>query len=675
MGQIENKETKDHIAIQTARLAVAEDRMERLEEDKKQLQQENEALNEAYRRIHGMEQAYYEITTSRYWRITAPLRKIVTWIKKLLLLLLNTVRSMRQNGVKATIWKARHYHGAAVGAPAVAESVYIMKHWPTEKELEAQRKSVFQKDITFSVLVPLYNTPEPYLREMIASVTAQTYGKWELCLADGSDTEHAYVGNVVQEYANKDPRIQYKKLERNDGISGNTNVCLDMASGDYIALFDHDDLLHPSALYKNMEYIEKEGADFLYSDEMTFEGKRENCVLIHFKPDFSADTLRSHNYICHFTVYSRSLLEKVGYFSDAHNGSQDYDMVLRLTEQAQKIAHIPEVIYFWRRHPGSVASDISAKPYCIISARKAIGDHLERIGLKGTVVDSDFISSYRIKYAQEGEPLVSILIANKESKRALDNCLSSIFRLSTYLRFEVIVIENGSTDESLFAYYKNMQCIYSNLKVVSWEGDGSAAELNRFGVSQAKGDYLLFLQNDTEIITPDWLESMLMLAQRKDVGAVGAKLFHPNGTIAHAGLILGMNDTVGHSFLGWGRDDPGYSYRLCVAQNLSCVSGACLMTKRAVWDQVNGMDPLYHNSLYDADYCLKARKAGYQVVFTPYAKLYHQAANCAQPPELQEQSQEDTARFQQQWDAELKAGDPFFNPNLSLDDTDFRIAN
>ena len=547
---------------------------------------------------------------------------------------------------------------------------------PSEQELVEQRGTQFEKTPVFSVVVPLYNTPERYLKEMLDSVCTQTYPYWELCLADGSDVEHPEVEKICCDYAKKDSRIRYQKLEKNEGISENTNRAVEMAEGDYIALLDHDDLLHPSALFECAKAVQ-DGADFIYSDDMTFEGELSHVLRIHFKPDFSPDYLRSLNYICHLSVYSRELAKHAGKFSDRYNGSQDYDMILRLTEQAKKVVHIPKVLYFWRSHSASVASDIGAKPYCIESAKRALTDHLERIGLKGQVSDSLAPTTYKINYELEDCPLVSILIPNREQKTVLKTCLDSILEKSTYPNYEIVIIENNSISEEIFSYYEEIQK-NKRIRVVRWEGEGfNFSALNNFGAQNAWGKYLLLLNNDVEVITPDWIEEMLMYAQRKDVGAVGAKLYYPDGTIQHAGIILGIGGIAGHSHKGYDGRSYGYFNRLTVAQNLSAVTAACLLVRRDVFEQVGGMDETLQVAFNDVDFCLKVRETGYLNVFTPYAELYHyesKSRGVENTPEKEARFAREVCLMQERWGQIIQKGDPYYNPNLTLNSEKFLLS-
>ncbi|MBR5135172.1 MAG: glycosyltransferase family 2 protein [Clostridia bacterium] len=549
-------------------------------------------------------------------------------------------------------------------------------------EISARRRrheteTAFDRDITFSILVPLYNTPLGFLKEMIASVRNQTYGKWQLCLADGSDSDHDYVGNYVKSL--NDDRIVYKKLEKNLGISENTNACIDLATGDYIALFDHDDLLHPSALFRIMQTVCETDADFVYTDECTFLGKNpSHIVTAHYKADFAIDTLRSYNYICHLSVFSRHLMDHVGRFRPECDGSQDYDMILRLTERAEKIVHIPELLYYWRGHKNSTAQDIGSKPYIVNAAHKALADHLDRNNLNATVTDSMIPSTYRIRYDIEGEPLVSILIPNMDHIETLDVCIRSIFEKTTYDNFEVIIIENNSTKRHTFDYYSQLQEEYPNVKVVTWKDKFNYSAINNFGFEHAKGDYVLLLNNDVEIITPDWIQEMLMFAQRSDVGAVGAMLYYPDDTIQHAGVILGIGGVAGHSHKMYPRNSYGYMSRATIAQNLSAVTFACVMMRSDVYREVEGLDPAFEVAFNDVDMCMRIHKAGYLIVFTPYAELYHyesKSRGLEDTPQKVKRFNSEVDRFKERWGKELEAGDPYYNPNLSLFREDFSFKN
>ncbi|HAG57787.1 MAG TPA: glycosyltransferase [Ruminococcaceae bacterium] len=618
-------------------------------------------------------QAYQATVTSFAWKMTKPLRASLDLAKRILKS--NRATYLFCKGIKGILRDGPIYTWKRVKRKICQDKKN--RDWSKydEKELAMQRQYLFPRQIKFSILVPLYNTPEDFLKEMIASVQAQTYPNWELCLADGSDDEHPQVGTIVMQAAQKDERIQYRKLSKNLGISGNTNACIEMATGDYIALFDHDDILHPSALYENMRAICEKGADFIYTDELTFQGTTKNITVAHFKPDFAIDNLRANNYICHFTVFQKSLLEKVGLFRSECDGSQDFDMVLRLTEQAQKIVHIPKPLYFWRSHPLSVASSLLAKPYVFESAKRAVRDHLDRVGLEGEVLDSAALSIYRVKYKIKGEPLISILIPNKDHVSDLRKCIVSIQEKTSYPNYEIIVIENNSEEEKTFQYYQFLEK-QPNVRVVRWEGKFNYSAINNFGYTFAKGEYILLLNNDTEVISADWLQEMLMYAQRGDVGAVGAKLYYPDNTVQHGGVVLGVGGVAAHLHCNRQREDIGYMGRLVYAQDLTAVTAACMMLPRKVWEETGGLDESFEVAFNDVDLCMRIRQKGYLIVFTPYAELYHyefKSRKADDTPEKRARFVGEVERFQARWAKELEAGDPYYNPNFSLDDANFTI--
>ena len=518
---------------------------------------------------------------------------------------------------------------------------------PTPEEIKAQKETVFPKNILFSILVPLYNTPEVFLREMIDSVISQTYENWELCLADGSDADHAYVEQIVKGYG--DDRIRYERLTENLGISGNTNKCFEMAKGDYIGLFDHDDILHPTALYEYMKVICDKGADYIYCDETTFSGKSiDHMITLHFKPDFAPDNLRANNYICHFSVFSKELVDKCGTFRTEFDGSQDHDMILRLTRAATNIVHVPKILYYWRSHAGSVASDINAKSYAIDAAKGAVAAHLTACGFSGFKIESSraFETIFRIRYALTGHPLVSILIPNKDHTEDLRRCIESITDRTSYDSYDIIVIENNSVTDEIKDYYETLK-MHPRIKVVSYEGEFNYSAVNNFGASFAEGEYIILLNNDTEVITRNWIEELLMYAQRDDVGAVGCMLYYPDYTIQHAGIVLGMgaHRTAGHSHYKMAKENLGYMGRLCYAQNVSAVTGACLMVKKKLFDEVGGLSEDLAVALNDVDFCLKLRKKGLLNVFTPFAELFHYESVSRGTDVTEEASRQNAERY------------------------------
>ena len=557
---------------------------------------------------------------------------------------------------------------------------YGTESFPDESERARQRNTVFDRMVKVSVLTPLWNTPENFLREMIESVQAQTYQNWELCLADGSDDAHAYVGEICREYAAKDSRIVYKKLEKNGGIAENTNRCLEMATGEFVAPFDHDDLLHPCVLYEYVKVINEKNADYIYCDEATFKnGDVNQMITMHFKPDYAIDNLRANNYICHFSMFDKKLLEGTELYRTKFDGSQDHDMILRLTDKARNVVHVPKLLYYWRQHAGSVSSGVEAKPYVVESARGAVADHLRRHGFANFKITSTraFETIFKITYEIIGEPKISIIIPNKDHVEDLRRCITSIIEKSTYDNYEIIVVENNSETREIFAYYEEL-ANNPAVKIITYKGDFNYSAINNLGVSEASGEYVLLLNNDIQIITVNWMEELLMYAQRPDVGAVGAKLYYPDKTIQHAGVVIGLgaHRTAGHVHYRQKRENLGYMGRLCYAQNMSAVTGACLLVKKALYEEAGGLDESFAVSLNDVDFCLKLRRLGYLNVFTPFAEAYHYESasrGSDMTGEAAQRYNDESARFREKWKAELEAGDPYYNPNFSLDKSDFSL--
>jgi GT2 family glycosyltransferase/SAM-dependent methyltransferase len=643
------------------------------------LQKQQADKDEQIQNVMGM---YHVISTSTCWRITKPIRFMLDHVKQFMKMHRGSAQFykglvyLRHYGFRTTFQKTKWYLKNKRNLKS--RGTYNALNKLDKAELEKQKNTIFSKKIKFSIVVPLYNTPESFLTEMIESVRAQTYCNWELCLADGSDAEHISVQKICTRFSQKDNRILYKKLEKNKGISENTNECIRMSSGDYIGLLDHDDILHPSALFEVMKAICEKNADFIYTDEATFNKNLDNIITTHFKPDFAIDNLRANNYICHFTVFKKDLLKEVGLFRKEYDGSQDHDMVLRLTHIAKKIVHIPKVLYYWRSHENSVASDINSKTYAIEAGKKAVAQHILRCGQRAKVESSKaFPTIYRIKYELEETPLVSILIPNKNSIDLLQACIDSITSKTTYPNYEIIIIDNQSSDVSIKNYYKKIQHC-ANLKILSWDYPFNYSAINNFGAKHAQGKYLLLLNNDTKVITPDWIEQMLMYVQRPDVGAAGAKLYYENDTIQHAGIILGLGKdrVAGHMFDGCAKSNLGYMGRLCYAQDVSAVTGACMMVKRFLYDSLGGLDENLAVAFNDVDFCMRIRKLGYLIVFTPYSELYHlcsKTRGLEDNPQKQARFQKEAAYFKFRWKKELEAGDPYYNPNFSLDKNDFSI--
>ena len=627
-----------------------------------------------------LEKTLSDVTNSTFWKLTWPMRYAVSksrqiWHTFPLFVFLHDLRTMGVEGVREQARARREY---AVLFPS--KTLRADRFAPVELLVkQASHQPGGEAGPKISIVVPLYNTPLNFLEELLDSVVNQTYRNWELCCVDaGQDTA---VGQHVQARAKADPRIRYQKLTENEGIAGNTNHGFELATGDYIALLDHDDILHPCALWYTAQAIVEQGADFVYTDEATFEGKVENVVLYHFKPDFMLDNLRSNNYICHLTTFSKVLMEQAGGGERAeYNGSQDYDLFLRLTEKARKIAHIPHALYYWRSSPNSTASDISAKTYCIDAGIAALKAHYARCGV--AVDDVTLIPGtpgyYKTDYTMAHPGRVSILIPTCDHIRDLETCVESIYARTTYPDFEILLIENNSKEEQTFRSYERMRKEHPDtLKVLTWQGKGfNYSALNNFGARYATGEYLLLLNNDTEVITPGWLEEMVMYAQQKRVGCVGAKLLYPDDTIQHAGVGFGIGGVAGHLHKYFPATSDGYMGRLNYVQDVYGDTAACLLIRKEIYDEVHGLDESYAVAFNDVDFCVRVREAGYTNVFTPFAQLYHyesKSRGMEDNPEKQKRFQGEVLRFQARWGDLLAKGDPCTNPNFDIQREDFSL--
>ncbi|WP_296030623.1 glycosyltransferase family 2 protein [Dorea sp.] len=552
---------------------------------------------------------------------------------------------------------------------------WLQEHKPSEKELEKQKNQVFAYAPKISVLVPVYNTPEEFLKQMIQSVRVQTYPNWELCIANANPANDN-VRRILDICTRKDSRIKVVDVVENEGIAQNTNRALDIATGEYVGLLDHDDLLEESALYEIVKRInENEKTDVLYSDEDKVTTNLEEYFAPNFKPDFNLDMLRSNNYICHFFVAKKELVEEVGRFRAVYNGAQDYDLILRCVEKAEHIEHIAKILYHWRIHQESTADNPLSKMYAYDAGKEAIEEHLKRCQTEGEVSLTDNLGFYRVKYKISGNPLISILIPNKDQKETLDKCLRSIEKLTDYDNYEIIIIENNSTEKETFEYYNEISK-KEKIRVIYWQGEFNYSAINNFGAGHARGDYLLLLNNDMEVINGDWLQEMLSHCQREEVGAVGARLYYPDDTVQHAGIIIGIGGVAGSVFVGMKRGYTGYMHRASIQQDLSAVTAACMLIKRSVFEEVGGLEEKLQIAFNDVDLCLRIRKKGYLIVYDPYVELYHYESKTRGP----EDTKEKVRRFQSEieymrshWISILKNGDPAYNPNLTLKKWDYSL--
>ncbi len=540
-----------------------------------------------------------------------------------------------------------------------------------------QADTKFSKNIKFSIVVPLYNTKHVFLKEMIDSVINQTYKNWELCLADASDNDHSYVGEICRGYLNEYENIKYEKLEKNGGISENTNAAIELASGDFISLFDHDDILHPSALFETVKAIVDHNADMVYTDETLFKGNIANkdFIVSHFKPDFAIDNLRSNNYICHFTSFSRELFNKVGGFNKEFDGSQDHDLMLRLSEKARKIYHVRKSLYYWRSHEGSVASDISVKPYCLTAGINAVKSHLERTNIKAEVeLIPNAGAIYNVKYALIETPKISVIIvSNGDNNRSLTRCIDSVISKTTYKDYEIVLVlkEVNISLDDIKSKYERINCF-------EWNGKFNFSGMSNLGARNSKGKYCVFLHDDAEIVSNDWLEQLLMINQRSDVGVVGGRIDYPYKKVQSSGVTFNKDGKLIYLHDYIDVDAPGYYGRLIYSNECSAVSSVCMMVKKDDFIEIGGFEVGLPVSFSDVDLCLRYRNIEKLVVYVPFAVVNHHEVMIDKIEKYESaeiELKEEEQFFKERWNRVLKEGDPYYNPNFDENGVSFAVKN
>ena len=606
-----------------------------------------------------------------------PLRKADILAKKLDKYVEKGIRYWKSQGAAALAEKVvTKVKNVRQGPPSYQK--WIRHHLPDRNELEKQKKTSFGYRPKISFVVPLYKTPEKYLRRLTESFQEQTYSNWELCFSDGSGAQSPLT-ELLKELTVKDNRIKYVSHEESLQISENTNSAIEIATGDFIAFADHDDELTPNALFECVKAInEKPQTLVIYTDEDKMSMDGHKFFQPHFKPDYNPDLLCTVNYICHLFVVSRKVIEKVGGLRSEFDGAQDYDFVLRCVEAVkdEEICHIPKILYHWRCHEDSTAENPESKLYAFEAGRRAVQAHYERTGIHAEVFKGEYLGLYRTKFIRDHDPLISIIIPNKDHIDDLKRCMESIEQKSTYKNYEYIIVENNSTDSATFEYYKKLEAENPKVRMVYWDGVFNYSAINNYGASFAKGEYLLLLNNDTEIINPDCLEELLGYCMRKDVGAVGARLYYEDDTIQHAGVVIGFGGIAGHCFVQQKRGTTGYCHRIICAQDYSAVTAACMMVKKSAFDAVGGLSEELAVAFNDIDFCMKLRKAEYLIVYNPYAELYHyesKSRGLEDTPEKVARFNKEIATFEKKWPEILENGDPYYNPNLTLKSQDFSL--
>lgn len=606
-----------------------------------------------------------------------PLRKADILAKKLDKYVEKGIRYWKSQGAAALAEKVvTKVKNVRQGPPSYQK--WIRHHLPDRNELEKQKKTSFGYRPKISFVVPLYKTPEKYLRRLTESFQEQTYSNWELCFSDGSGAQSPLT-ELLKELTAKDNRIKYVSHEEPLQISENTNSAIEIATGDFIAFADHDDELTPNALFECVKAInEKPQTLVIYTDEDKMSMDGHKFFQPHFKPDYNPDLLCTVNYICHLFVVSRKVIEKVGGLRSEFDGAQDYDFVLRCVEAVkdEEICHIPKILYHWRCHEDSTAENPESKLYAFEAGRRAVQAHYERTGIHAEVFEGEYLGLYRTKFIRDHDPLISIIIPNKDHIDDLKRCMESIEQKSTYKNYEYIIVENNSTDPATFEYYKKLEAENPKVRMVYWDGVFNYSAINNYGASFAKGEYLLLLNNDTEIINPDCLEELMGYCMRKDVGAVGARLYYEDDTIQHAGVVIGFGGIAGHCFVQQKRGTTGYCHRIICAQDYSAVTAACMMVKKSAFDAVGGLSEELAVAFNDIDFCMKLRKAEYLIVYNPYAELYHyesKSRGLEDTPEKVARFNKEIATFEKKWPEILENGDPYYNPNLTLKSQDFSL--
>ncbi|EEI10279.1 glycosyltransferase, group 2 family protein [Enterococcus faecalis TX0104] len=580
---------------------------------------------------------------------------------------------MAKNGISHTIQRAK----IEKLRNQASYPNWLARNEVLDIEAMTQEIATFHYQPKISIAMPVYNVEEKWLRLCIDSILNQVYTNWELCMADDASTD-PNVKKILTEYQQLDERIRVVFREQNGHISEATNSALAIATGEFVALLDNDDELAINAFYEVVKVLnENPELDLIYSDEdkIDMDGNRSDPA---FKPDWSPDLLLGTNYISHLGVYRRSILEEIGGFRKGYEGSQDYDLVLRFTEKTTKerIKHIPKVLYYWRMLPTSTAVDQGSKGYAFEAGLRAVQDALVRRGINGHATHGAANGLYDVYYDIESEKLVSIIIPTKNGYKDVQRCVSSIIEKTTYQNYEIIMADNGSTDPKMHELYAEFeQQLPGRFFVESIDIPFNFSTINNRAAKKAHGEYLLFLNNDTEVITENWLTLMVSFAQQERIGCVGAKLLYPNNTVQHAGVILGLGGVAGHGHYGYPHGDLGYFGRLAINVNYSAVTAACLLMKKADFDAVGGFEEAFTVAFNDVDLCLKVQALGRDNVWLHEAELYHfesQTRGYDDKGKKKKRFEQEKVMMEEKW-GPLIENDPFYNPNLTRDIPNFSL--
>lgn len=568
--------------------------------------------------------------------------------------------------------------------------IWVRRNQPNQAELDMQRETskTFAHQPTISLIMPTYNTDPAFLKECIESVLAQTYEKWELCIADDASSDQR-VREVLSGYGEQDSRVKFMYRESNGHICEASNSALELATGEFVGLLDHDDIIWPNALFEVVGKINAQpDADFVYTDE----DKIDQVGMVHtdpfFKPDWSPDFLRSLNYITHFAVIKKQIVDKVGGFRKGYEGAQDWDLFLRVSRVTDRIYHIPKVLYSWRKSVDSTAMLTSSKKYAFTNQKNALADDANEMGLKIESIKwavPNFM--WHTNYEVAGRPKVSIIIPTKNQYNHISKCLKSIIKKTTYTNYEIIIVDTGSTEPNIWSLYDRTKEKFSRTKVVRWEEEFNFAKVCNFGSEHATGEYYLFLNNDTEVITKSWIEGLLQYAQQDHVGAVGCKLLYPNHTLQHAGVVLGVGgnaetpSVAAHLFPGYQDhpvEDPLQPLYVGGVRDFSAVTAACVMVHKSKFAKVHGFDGRFQIAWNDVDFCLKLREQGWYNVYTPYVKLFHHESVSVGLPGSKHRDldlfNEEIKMFGDKWGWDYINNDPYYSLNFRRDTANMRLS-
>ncbi|HAA32543.1 MAG TPA: family 2 glycosyl transferase [Cyanobacteria bacterium UBA8553] len=700
-SQVQEQETQEKLEATQEKLEAIqeklEDTQEKLEATQDKLTALQSLLQQTQYQLEQLRALIISMENTKFWKLrtvwiglrrslgltqdsNSPLRRLFLKLKYFSAVL--KVRGIRYSLAKVS---QKIYHRLDQSAPPVqvlpelqsatspADEIYyawLSKNFPREADLQkmAETLEVFSYKPVISIIMPVFNTPERFLKEAIESVLKQVYPYWELCIADDASTQ-PHVRTILEEYRVRDNRIKVVFRTENGHISLASNSAIELAEGEFLALLDHDDLLTPDALYEVALLLNRHPeADMIYSDEDKIDDNNQLREPF-FKPDWCPDSFLSRMYTCHLGIYRRSLITAIGGFRAGYEGSQDYDLVLRFTEKTEKIFHIPKILYHWRIHAASTASSLNSKTYAVDAAKKALSEAIQRRGEHGVLTPAPGPNGYYlIRYHIQSTDLVSIIIPTKNLGKILDNCLNSIFEKTTYPKYEVILIDNGSTEEETFNVIKQWKDRKpEQFRCYSLDIPFNYSKLNNFAVQNSNGKYLLFLNNDTEVVTPDWIDAMIEQAQRPSIGAVGTLLLYPDNTIQHAGVVAGIGGVGSHSHKHFQVGSPGYFNHINTVNNFSAVTAACLMCRRDVFEEVGGFEEELPVAFNDVDFCFKLVEKGYKNVYLPHVVLYHyesKSRGLEDTPEKLARIIRETIYMQNKW-KKIIDNDPCYNPHLT----------